>query len=114
MNPEATRVGEAARRQVPVPESLGPCHNFGRVRFIVRLSPTNLSEISPAPPTSPRTKREPSSAGFERAQTIAMMVPSWLKPGIRLERTPKSEREVEQGVESDEQSETDSHMYREP
>jgi hypothetical protein len=34
-----------------------------------------------------------------------MMVPSWLKPGIRLEerRIPTSEREVKQGVESNEQ-----------
>jgi hypothetical protein len=56
-------------------------------------------EISPAPPTSLRAKREPSSAGFEKQQTIVMMVFSWLKPGVRLER--KDEPQSQSGRPSE-------------
>jgi hypothetical protein len=39
------RIKEVARRKVPVPKILGPCHDFGRVGFVVRLPPTNLSKF---------------------------------------------------------------------
>ena len=44
---DTTRVTEIVKSHVPVPNTLGPRDNFGRIRFVVRLTPTNGTKFLP-------------------------------------------------------------------
>jgi hypothetical protein len=82
---DTTRVTEVVKSHVPVLNTLGLRDNFGRFRFVVRLTPTR-HEISLVPSTSLRGKRESSGVGGKRQAGMEMMVRPWLEMWIRLKR----------------------------
>ena len=44
---DTTRATEVIKSHVPVPNILSPRDNFGRIRFMVRLTPTNGTKFLP-------------------------------------------------------------------
>ena len=38
---------EVAMSHIPIPEGLGPRNDFGRLGFVIRWTPTNLSKFLP-------------------------------------------------------------------
>jgi hypothetical protein len=61
-------VTEIVKSHVPVPNTLGPRDNFGRIRFAVWLTSTSL-----------RGKRESSNVGGKRQGRMTMMVRPWAR-----------------------------------
>ena len=44
---DTTRVTEVIKSHVPILNTLGPRDNFGRIRFVVRFTPTNGTKFLP-------------------------------------------------------------------
>jgi hypothetical protein len=44
---DTTRVTEVIKSHIPILNTLGPRDNFGRIRFVVRFTPTNGTKFLP-------------------------------------------------------------------
>jgi len=83
---DTTTVTEIVKSHVPVPNTLGPRDNFGRIRFVVRLTLTDGTKFLPYRQRLFAGNGKSSNIGGKRQAGMVMMVRLWLETWIRLKR----------------------------